>query len=258
MTELPRMGEPAAPYLPPAVPRTSGSAVASLVFGILSFCTLGLAAVPGFVCGLLALRSVRQGGGKVEGRGLAIAGLVTSAVGLFVWLILFVPAVLVFLLWSVGSPASRPVSVMSGPPASVSELAAQSMIGMKMQAAAALAFAEEHGGRLPKAHEYPAALERYLTVGEHTVPPHGRAFAMNEAVAGLRLAEIPQPERTVLLFETGEGRSLVGGKERLRPLPRPGDAYVIAFVDGNVKWMTKEEVDGLIWQPEPAAQPIRL
>lgn len=65
-------------------PKTSGLAIASLVFGILDF--IGLAICGGsfvaIICGHLALSKIKQSGGMIAGRGLAIAGLVLGYVSL--------------------------------------------------------------------------------------------------------------------------------------------------------------------------------
>lgn len=59
-------------------------AVASLVLGILSItmCS-GLTSLPGLVCAIVGMRETGATGAK-GGRGLAIAGLVTSIIGLLI------------------------------------------------------------------------------------------------------------------------------------------------------------------------------
>ena len=92
----PPPNQPYVPYgyvSPPS--RTNGPAVASLVCGIVSIagmmvCLLGgFAAVPGLVLGIIGLHRTKQSGVTEKGRGLAIAGIVTSAVGI-VMLVLFI------------------------------------------------------------------------------------------------------------------------------------------------------------------------
>jgi prepilin-type processing-associated H-X9-DG protein len=61
----------------PAKAKLSALAVVSLVLGVLG-CT-GLGALAGLVCGLVALVRINRSGGRLRGRGLAIAGLVVSA-----------------------------------------------------------------------------------------------------------------------------------------------------------------------------------
>lgn len=61
-----------------APPKTCGMAVASMVCGILGFFTLGLTGVAAVILGFLGLSKIKQSGGALEGRGMAIAGLVTG------------------------------------------------------------------------------------------------------------------------------------------------------------------------------------
>ncbi len=65
-------------------PKTSGLAIVSLVFGILDI--IGLAICGGsfvaIICGHLALSKIKQSGGTISGRGIAIAGLVLGYVSL--------------------------------------------------------------------------------------------------------------------------------------------------------------------------------
>lgn len=71
------------PSLPPAVGTpapTSGKAIASLVLGLLSF-TL-FAAIPAIVFGHIALSEVTKSAGRLQGRGMAIAGLVLGYLGI--------------------------------------------------------------------------------------------------------------------------------------------------------------------------------
>jgi hypothetical protein len=64
----------------------NGLATASLVFGVLSFCT-GITFIPGLICGFMGLSKSKVTG---SGKGMAIAGLLTSAGGLFVSAAMFV------------------------------------------------------------------------------------------------------------------------------------------------------------------------
>ena len=58
----------------------NGLAMASLVFGVLSFCT-GITFLPGLICGFMGLSKAKTTG---SGKGMAIAGVLTSIGGLFV------------------------------------------------------------------------------------------------------------------------------------------------------------------------------
>lgn len=69
----------------PVRPVRKGMASASLVLGILSLPTcglLGIGSIIGIVLGVMALKNVNKNPNQYGGKGLAIAGIVTSIVGL--------------------------------------------------------------------------------------------------------------------------------------------------------------------------------
>ena len=63
--------------------KTSGMAIASLVCGILALC-IAVPGLLGVIFGILALRQINRSGGAIGGTGLAIGGLVTSAIGVLI------------------------------------------------------------------------------------------------------------------------------------------------------------------------------
>ena len=58
-------------------------AIASLVCGILALC-IAVPGLLGVIFGILAIREINRSGGAIGGKGLAIGGLVTSAIGVLV------------------------------------------------------------------------------------------------------------------------------------------------------------------------------
>lgn len=71
------------PPAPPVAAKTSNLAVWSLVLGCMGLvglvvCAGPLFAIAGVICGHLALRQIKKTKGAMPGRGLAVAGLVTS------------------------------------------------------------------------------------------------------------------------------------------------------------------------------------
>ncbi len=87
---------------------TPGTAVASLVLGIISLvtCYFGIFfAIPGVICGHIALSEIKQSEGRQEGRGLAIAGLVLN----YIWVGLILLVLLCFLfIGGLAAVASKP------------------------------------------------------------------------------------------------------------------------------------------------------
>jgi len=82
------------PGLAPA--KTSKAAIASLVLGVLGFVSAGLTGIPGVICGHVALGKIKKSGGALGGKGLAIAGLITSYLATMIILLaaLATPAIL--------------------------------------------------------------------------------------------------------------------------------------------------------------------
>lgn len=78
--------------VPGAPPQTSGKAIGSLVCGLLLF--FFPASVVAIILGHLSLSEINKSGGRLEGRGLAIAGLVLGYAGVaFIPLILIIAAI---------------------------------------------------------------------------------------------------------------------------------------------------------------------
>lgn len=69
----------------PTAPR-SGLAIASLICGISGFITLGLASIAAIICGVLALKNGQS-------KGMAIAGLVTGGISLFILPVAIIAAI---------------------------------------------------------------------------------------------------------------------------------------------------------------------
>jgi prepilin-type processing-associated H-X9-DG protein len=61
--------------------RTSGKAIASLVLGILSFFCMFFTGLPAIILGSMGLSEAGRSGGRVGGKGMAIAGIVLGSIG---------------------------------------------------------------------------------------------------------------------------------------------------------------------------------
>ena len=66
-------------------PKTSRLAIASLVLGILGFC--GVTAIVGMILGIVARVQIGRSGGRLQGKGMALAGIILSVVMLGVGLV---------------------------------------------------------------------------------------------------------------------------------------------------------------------------
>lgn len=97
------------PPLPNTIPaKTSALAITSLVFGILGLFTCGVTALIGLILGIIAIVKIQGSGGKLKGFGLALAGMIVSA--LFVFMIPIFAAML-FRHWPRPSKGRRKLIV---------------------------------------------------------------------------------------------------------------------------------------------------
>lgn len=72
--------------------KTSGLAIAALVLGILSFFTFGITAIPALILGIISLVKIEKSGGRITGRGFAIAGIVVPVLGFIPLMAILLPA----------------------------------------------------------------------------------------------------------------------------------------------------------------------
>lgn len=85
--------------------RTSGTAVVSLIFGILSWFALPvIGAIVAVICGHMARAEIRRSAGAVDGDGLALAGLILGwahialMIVALIFVVLFFGGLLAFLI----------------------------------------------------------------------------------------------------------------------------------------------------------------
>ncbi len=77
-----------------ATPKTSKLAISSLVLGILTLPSFGLAAIPALVTGHMARGRIRRSNNTLSGKGLALAGLICGYVGgIFIFAGVLYPAI---------------------------------------------------------------------------------------------------------------------------------------------------------------------
>jgi len=124
--------------------------------------------------------------------------------------------------------------------------------------------AEEHGA-FPEADRWcdavaPGALGHWWLVCPER-PQLGCGYAFNAALSGLSLEDIPDPEHTVLLFESDRGWNAAGGASLLPAKPRHGgkDHYGLVMAwslhrtvkrgAGGYEALATEA--GLTWEVEP-------
>jgi len=96
-----------------AQPETSGLAIASLVLGLLGILSCGITSLVGLILGIVGLGQISSSNGRLTGKGLAIGGIVSSAVLLIVPLLAVVSAIAIPNLVS-SRIASNEVAAIAG------------------------------------------------------------------------------------------------------------------------------------------------
>jgi prepilin-type processing-associated H-X9-DG protein len=219
----------------PDAPR-SGMATTSLVLGILGFLTLGITSIFGLILGIVALVKINGSQGRLGGKGVATAGVVTSGVGL-----VFVPIIAILaglLLPALGQAKGKAQQI-------------NCMNNLKQIALAVRMYSGDHKDTFPAAAKWCDDLAPYLggTTRPFQCPAHPGArcsYAYNPRVASVDEAKVnPQ---TVVIFESDAGWNAAGGPEAVARRHLRG-LIGVAFADGHVEMVTPERLAGLRWSP---------
>ncbi|MDH4240422.1 MAG: DUF4190 domain-containing protein [Phycisphaerae bacterium] len=218
--------------------KTSGMAIASLVLGICGILTCGLSAIIGLILGIVGLCAINKRAEQLKGKGLAIAGIVTSAIAIV--LIPFMAIFMAIFIPSFDSARSQGMKIVS-------------MNNAKQLCLTMALYCDENDGRFPPAENWPDVLKPYIgnerILTSPFAPEAGRVWAMNIHLKDWKLRDIKQPAQTVLIFESRFNSPPAGGLELLPEGTQKRKCYIIAFVDGHVDCVTPERLDELIWMP---------
>jgi hypothetical protein len=245
---------------------TSGKAVASLVLGILSFCLPVFASIAAIILGIVGLSNINQSQGRLKGRGLAIAGIVTGAISPFIMVPLMLFALLLPAVQKVREASSR----------------AQSANNLKQLALAMHMYHDKHA-RLPPAVVYDKngkplyswrvlllpylgqdALYRRFKLDEPWDSPNNKALLpfMPAVFASPRGVTTPEPYSTFYQVFVGPGAAFETDVSRysLRPFPLGGPGAFEAspvitltqFTDGTMNTFLIVEAGTAVPWTKPA------
>jgi len=234
------------PTAPAPDAKTSALAIASLVLGIMGFCTFFITAPLAIILGIVGLFKIEKSNGQLKGKGLAIAGIALPAIGL----VLLLPmAILMPALARARSMGQRVVC----------------MSNLKQLGVATMMYAENNKGQYPTADKWCDLLGPYYgnnskvlicpatknrTFG-YTIDPNAKhqcSYAINpDAKSNCRF-----PATTVLLFESNTGWDQSGGPKLLTAENHQPKGCNILFCDGHVEFVRTENINNLRWTAEPA------
>jgi prepilin-type processing-associated H-X9-DG protein len=216
--------------------RTSGLAIASLVLGILGFCTFGLTALLGLILGIVALARINRSNGAMKGWGVALAGTVVSGVFL-----LMLPILAGLLLPALAKAKNKATAITC-------------MNNLRQLGLAARMYAGEYNELLPSAANWCDGLQQYVASGKSFQCPLGDQsqrchFGFNAQLSGADLSKIEFPVTTVLFFETDGGWNVSGGREMVLTRPRHPRTVAMGFVDGHVELVNVSRLENVRWKP---------
>ncbi|MBM3472055.1 MAG: DUF4190 domain-containing protein [Armatimonadetes bacterium] len=223
------------PYEPtPPEAETSGMATASLVLGILGFCTVGIASLIGLILGIVSLIQISGSQGRLRGQGVAIAGTVVSALGV---LMLPMMAAILFPVFARAREKARQASCQSNE---------------KQLALGVLMYAQDYDEIFPMKSNWADGVMPYVKNTMIFRCPSernqmGDSYAYNERLDRCKVAKIPRPAEAVMLFDSQPGKNMAGGRGLVSP--RHVNGANLAFADGHVKWYAAHNLDGLLWDP---------
>jgi prepilin-type processing-associated H-X9-DG protein len=237
----------AAAVTPPPLPagaavtsaKTSGLAIASLVSGILGMVTCGLmvliSAPVGLILGLVAMNKIGKSQGSLRGRGLALAGVITSCVSL-----LLLPVMAALLLPALVAAKQKAQTI-------------NCVTNVKQLSLALRVYANGNQHHYPAATNWCDAIQADVGTPKPFHCPadfsNGRSsYAFNAQLAGAEADQV-NPE-TVMIFEADGGWNVSGGPELLPAKPRHGrNTVVVGFADGHVESVTESRLGQLRWKP---------
>jgi hypothetical protein len=209
-------------------------AVTALVLGIMGLFSCGGTALFGLVLGIIAMVRVTNSRGTLTGKGMALGGVIVSAVCL-----LLIPIFAALLLPALSAAKQKAMQI-------------NCVNNEKQLAAAVRIYSGNHADHFPPAATWCDAI--HSAVGSDRVfecpaaPGSSRCdYAFNAKLDGLDASKVnPQ---TVLLFESNTGWNANGGPELAVARHRGHSSIVVAFADGSVQIMSDTRLNSLRWEP---------
>jgi prepilin-type processing-associated H-X9-DG protein len=227
---------------PPSLPgvasvapaKTSGLAIASLVLAILGVFTCGTTALIGLILGIIALVKVRNSRGALGGGGMALAGIIVSAIFVFM-----IPVFAAMVLPALASAKQKAQGINC--------ISNVKQLSMAMQV-----YADKHQSHYPAATNWCDAIR--ADVGMAKVfqcpadPSGGRcSYAFNTRLSEAEVDKVDP--NTVVIFEADGGWNISGGRELCLSKSRHRRAVVVGFADGHVESVPESRLTELRWEP---------
>jgi hypothetical protein len=210
------MNDVSAPLLnSPKLPQGKKSklAIVSLILGVLSpFCLFVISGIPAVICGYLALSRIKKSKGTLNGKKMAVSGLVLGYVS-FATTLLF--------MWLVAWMSSKAVE---------NAKAGATLSNVRQIAVICADYAENHNGKYPESLEQ-LMREKFLFMSERSLLARGGSQLGYVYIKGFTTESAKV--RRVLLYDEYLSRS---------------QKLVVGFTDGSAEIMREKDFQELLKQ----------
>jgi len=220
---------------------TSGLATASMVLGILGITVLGiLCGIPAIILGVIARGQIKKSKGALGGGRKATAGIVLGIISIFLTMLIIAGYfVLTGFVLQKGVPEEMPEIDMSRPVDAVKKSASRGVLTMVGHVIIMYA--------MMKDEKLPDSLEQLVAGGFLD-----EKFTYMPKASG-------RPSRYKYVY-LGKGRKITDYQGTIvahgRPEAFDGEGCYVLFIDGQVKWMTPEELNEA--RKKQAIRPMKL
>jgi prepilin-type processing-associated H-X9-DG protein len=210
-------------------------AVTSLVLGILGLFTCGLTALFGLIFGIISLIKIKNNKGMLKGDGIALAGIIVSALFL-----LMLPIFAAMLLPALATAKARAQTI-------------NCVNNEKLLALGVQMYANDHTNQFPPSATWCDDIKKYVGFDRifecpAAANPAGRCdYAFNAALSGMDESKVDP--HTVLIFESDAGWNASGGADSIVLRHETGRKAVVAFADGSVQQIPQSQLGNLRWNP---------
>jgi hypothetical protein len=231
---------------PAARPRTSRMAITSLVLGILGILTCGITALAGLVFGIVAMVKVKNSGGRLGGKGIALAGIIVSGI----FLLMFILSMILLFTGMTQSFAGMTQPALASDKQKAQDI--NCVNNTKQLALAVKIYSGDNGGKYPPAATWCDAIKG--TVGDDKVfkcpgteSSSRCGYAYNAKLGGMEESKIDPG--TVMFFESDAGWNASGGPELMITKPRHSGVFVVGLADGSAMQLRESQLSTLRWNP---------
>jgi prepilin-type processing-associated H-X9-DG protein len=210
-------------------------AVTSLVLGILGLFTCGITALFGLIFGIVSLVKIKNNQGTLKGDGLALAGIIVSALFL-----LMLPIFAAMLLPVLATAKARAQTI-------------NCVSNEKVLALGVQMYVNDHTNQFPSSAAWCDEVRKYVGFDRvfkcpAAANPADRCdYALNAAVSGMDSSKVDP--HTVLIFESDAGWNASGGADSIVLRHENGRRAVVAFADGSVQIVPQSQLSTLRWNP---------